>query len=106
MPVLSDLSTDLAAIVDAAGRSVVRVEARRPIPASGIIWAADGTIVTANHIVQREENITVGLLDGSKVGATLAGRDPATDVAVLRLHSAGLTAQPRVSTEGLRVGDR
>ena len=104
MPVLSDLSSDLAAIVDAAGRSVVRVEARRRIPASGIIWSADGTIVTANHVVQREENITVGLPDGSKVGATLAGRDPATDVAVLRLQSAGLTATPRASTEGLRVG--
>src|SRR3972149_4041166 len=104
MPVLSDLSSDLAAIVDAAGRSVVRVDARRRIPASGIIWSADGTIVTANHVVQREENITVGLPDGSKVGATLAGRDPATDVAVLRLQSAGLTAAPRASTEGLRVG--
>src|SRR3989304_4039110 len=104
MPVLSDLSSDLAAIVDAAGRSVVRVEARRRIPASGIIWSADGTVVTANHVVQREENITVGLPDGSKVGATLAGRDPATDVAVLRLQSAGLTATPRASTEGLRVG--
>src|SRR3989304_896646 len=94
MPILSDLSSDLAAIVDAAGRSVVRVEARRRIPASGIIWSADGTVVTANHVVQREENITVGLPDGSKVGATLAGRDPATDVAVLRLQSAGLTATP------------
>src|SRR3989337_425203 len=104
MAILSDLSSDLAAIVDAAGRSVVRVEARRRIPASGIIWSADGTVVTANHVVQREENITVGLPDGSKVGATLAGRDPATDVAVLRLQSAGLTATPRASTEGLRVG--
>src|SRR3972149_2009447 len=104
MPVLSDLSSDLAAIVDAAGRSVVRVDARRRIPASGIIWSADGTIVTANHVVQREENITVGLPDGSEVGATLAGRDPATDVAVLRLQSAGLAATPRASTEGLRVG--
>src|SRR3989304_4354009 len=102
MPILSDLSSDLAAIVDAAGRSVVRVEARRRIPASGIIWSADGTVVTANHVVQREENITVGLPDGSKVGATLAGRDPATDVAVLRLQSAGLTAAPRARTEGGR----
>src|SRR3989304_2207965 len=98
MPILSDLSSDLAAIVDAAGRSVVRVEARRRIPASGIIWSADGTVVTANHVVQREENITVGLPDGSKVGATLAGRDPATDVAGLRLQSAGLTAAPRART--------
>src|SRR3989304_6351825 len=53
MPVLSDLSSDLAAIVDAAGRSVVRVEARRRIPASGIIWSADGDVLLALHDVEQ-----------------------------------------------------
>src|SRR3972149_7448 len=84
MPVLSDLSSDLAAIVDAAGRSVVRVDARRRIPASGIIGSADGTIVTANHVGQREENITVG----RPAGGLARGRPGRTVRATLGIVSA------------------
>jgi S1-C subfamily serine protease len=82
--VLQDLSDALAATVKAAGSSVVRVEARRRLPASGIIWSSDGVIVTAYHVVERDENISVGLPDGQSVPATLVGRDPTTDLAVLR----------------------
>jgi S1-C subfamily serine protease len=102
---LSDFSKDLAAIVEAGGRSVVRVEARRRIPSSGIVWSADGTVITAAHTVEREEEIRVGLPDGNAVPGTLVGRDPSTDLAVLRLEGAsGLTPAPRGDTEGLRVG--
>lgn len=104
MAVLTDLSRDLAGVVETAGRSVVRVEARRRIPSSGVLWSGDGIVVTANHTVQREENITVGLPDGSKAGATLAGRDPSTDVAVLRVSAEGGTAADRAGTENLKVG--
>jgi S1-C subfamily serine protease len=82
--VLQDLSDALAATVKATGSSVVRVEARRRLPASGIIWSSDGVIVTAYHVVERDENISVGLPDGQSVPATLVGRDPTTDLAVLR----------------------
>jgi S1-C subfamily serine protease len=82
--VLQDLSDALAATVKAAGSSVVRVEARRRLPASGIIWSSDGVIATAYHVVERDENISVGLPDGQSVPATLVGRDPTTDLAVLR----------------------
>jgi S1-C subfamily serine protease len=102
MAILSDLSHDLAGIVEGAGRSVVRVEARRRLGASGTVWA-EGTIVTASHVIQREE-ISVGLPDGSKAPATLAGRDPTTDVAVLRAAGTGLTVAPQAGTEDLRVG--
>lgn len=105
MSALSDFSKDLAAIVEAGGRSVVRVEARRRIPSSGIVWSADGTVITAAHTVEREEEIRVGLPDGNAVPGTLVGRDPSTDLAVLRLEGAsGLTPAPRGDTEGLRVG--
>lgn len=105
MSALSDFSKDLAAIVEAGGRSVVRVEARRRIPSSGIVWYADGTVITAAHTVEREEEIRVGIPDGSAVPGTLVGRDPSTDLAVLRLEGAsGLTPAPRGDTEGLRVG--
>jgi S1-C subfamily serine protease len=81
---LQDLSDALAATVKATGSSVVRVEARRRLPASGIIWSSDGVIVTAYHVIERDENISVGLPDGQSVPATLVGRDPTTDLAVLR----------------------
>ncbi len=105
MSALSDLSKDLAAIVEEAGRSVVRVEARRRIPSSGIVWSGDGIVITAAHTVEREEEIRVGLPGGSAVPATLVGRDPSTDLAVLRLEGAsGLVPAPQDGTDGLRVG--
>jgi S1-C subfamily serine protease len=73
--VLSSLSEGLAGVVESAGHSVVRIEGRRRQPASGIIWSADGLIVTANHVVTRDENIRVGLGNGEvaavRSGATL-----------------------------------
>jgi S1-C subfamily serine protease len=61
----------------------VRVNARRRIPASGVVWGP-GVILTTDHVIEREEEITVGLPDGKEIPATLAGRDPGTDLAVLR----------------------
>src|SRR5258706_9102812 len=88
--VLLSISNALADAVADAGQSVVRVEARRRLPASGFVWSADGVIVTAHHIVERDENITIGLPNGEKVSATLVGRDPSTDLAVLRADTTGL----------------
>ncbi len=102
--VLESLSNALADAVETAGKGVVRVEARRRLPASGIVWSADGVIVTAHHVVERDDNITVGLPDGSTTSAKLAGRDPSTDLAVLRTESKGLTVAPQANYEDLRVG--
>lgn len=90
--VLQNLSNELAATVEGVGPSIVRVESRRRLPASGIVWSADGVIVTAHHIVEREENIKIGLADGQTVSANLVGRDPTTDLAVLRSDGKNLTA--------------
>lgn len=84
---LVDFSNALSETVKEAGMSVVRVEARRRLPASGIVWSADGVIVTANHVVTQDEGIQVGLADGSSVEAALVGRDPSTDLAVLRVNA-------------------
>lgn len=84
--VLQSLSDDLAAAVAAASPSLVAIHARRRIPCTGVIWSP-GVVVTAHHTVQREERISVTLADGTAVGATLAGRDATTDLAVLRLES-------------------
>ncbi len=87
---LQELSAGLAQTVREAGPGTVRVDARRRLPATGIVWSADGLIVTAHHVVQQDENITVGLEDGSKLNAELVGRDPSTDLALLRVEAADL----------------
>jgi S1-C subfamily serine protease len=102
--VLRSLSNDLAATVETAGKSIVRIEARRRQSASGIVWAADGLIVTAHHVVERDENIKIGLPDGSAVSATLIGRDPTTDIAVLRAQASGLTPANWADANEIRVG--
>jgi serine protease DegQ len=82
--VLVDLSNSLAAATEKAGKSTVMVNARRRMPASGIAFAPD-LILTANHVVEFDEDISVTLPDGSEIPAKLAGRDPGSDLAVLRL---------------------
>ncbi len=101
---LSNLSTALAATVEAAGQSIVRVEGRRRLPASGIAWSADGVIVTAHHVVEQDGEIGIGLPDGGSTTATVAGRDPSSDVAVLRAKAGGLLPAARADLDALRVG--
>ena len=102
--ILTRLSEDLAQAVSDADPIVVRVEARDRLPASGIVWSADGTVVTAHHVVERDENIVIGLSGDRTVPATLVGRDPTTDLAVLRADIGGLTEATWSDTESVRVG--
>jgi S1-C subfamily serine protease len=81
---LAALSEGLAAAVERAGRSVVAVHARPRFSSAGVIWRP-GVIVTAEHTIRREEEITVTLPDGTSRGAALAGGDAGTDLAVLKL---------------------
>jgi S1-C subfamily serine protease len=102
--ILSNLSEAMAGVVDAGGQSTVRVEGRRRLPASGIIWSAEGVIVTAHHVVERNDNIRVGLPGGEAVSASVVGRDPTTDLAVLRAEGDGLTVASWAAADDLRVG--
>lgn len=101
---LQTLSNDLAAAVEAAGPSTVRIEGRRRLAATGIVWSADGLIVTAHHVVTRDDNLTVGLPDGSTAAASLVGRDPSTDLAVVRVEASGLAAAAWAEPGSLKVG--
>ena len=83
---IAKYSDELAAAAAQAGPSVVTVYARRRIPSSGIHWR-DGVVVTAEHTIRREDEIKVALPDGKRVAGQLAGRDPGTDLAVLKLES-------------------
>ena len=102
--VLTELSEALAETVALAGRSVVRVEGRRRLPASGIAWSADGLVVTAHHVLERDEDIGVGLADRKAVPAGLVGRDPTTDLAVLRIEG-DLETAGWVEPGDVRVGN-
>ena len=102
--ILKNLSDDLAAAVAAAAGSIVRIEARRRTPATGVIWSADGIIVTSHHVVERDEGIRIGLPDGSVTEASLIGRDPSTDLAVLRANTGGAAAAAWLGHESLKVG--
>ncbi len=96
------LSDNMAAGVEAASQYTVRVEGRRRLPATGIVWSADGVILTTHHAVTREEELRVGLPDGSIVPAVLVGRDPSRDIAVLRVEADGLAVP--TWTDELAVG--
>jgi S1-C subfamily serine protease len=108
---ITTLSNQLADAVQTAGTWTVRVQARRGPPASGIALAAD-LVLTADHVVDpgREDSIRIGLPDGSEVGGSVVGRDPATDLAILRIASGSLTvaraaaAEPRTGSLALVVG--
>lgn len=100
--VLVELSEALASAAEQAGGATVLVNARRRLPGSGIVYAAD-LILTADHIVEREEDITVLLADGTEIPAKLAGRDPGSDLALLRLEHATATTAASAS-EPARIG--
>src|SRR6185295_12835646 len=78
---LAALSDDLAGAVERAAPFVVAVNGGGRIPSSGVLWRA-GVVVTSEHSLKRDDDIGVILADGRKIAATLAGRDPGTDVAV------------------------
>jgi S1-C subfamily serine protease len=100
MGTLSDLSRDIAELVGRLGPSVVRVEARRGRPATGVVWT-DDLVLTADHVLEHEDTLQV---TGSQatVKASIAGRDPGTDLALLRVE--GLKGVP--ATRGRSVDVR
>jgi S1-C subfamily serine protease len=82
---MQELSTSLSATVKAASAAVVRVEARRRAPASGLIWT-DGVVVTAEHVIEDEEGARVFLPGGEERAVTSVLRDEATDLALLKVE--------------------
>ncbi|HLI26573.1 MAG TPA: trypsin-like peptidase domain-containing protein [Chloroflexota bacterium] len=101
---LARFSDELADAVAAAGRRTVAVLARRRLPGSGVLWDAQGVIVTADHVLERDDDLQVLLADGRELPATLVGRDPSTDLAVLRVAADGLPAVPPPEEVEVRVG--
>jgi S1-C subfamily serine protease len=97
------LSQDLARVVERVSTAVVAINARRHSSSSGVCWR-DGVIVTAAHTLRRTEDISVILPSGEAVAAALAGADPSTDLAVLKIDSADISTPPFGDTSQLKVG--
>ena len=102
MATLSDLSREIAQVVAGLAPSVVRVDARGGRPATGIVWA-DNLVLTADHVIEEDDNILVTGAPTSVKGS-LVGRDRATDLALLRTE--GLRGAPaaRGRSADLRPG--
>src|SRR5512146_50185 len=98
---LTDFSNGLTSAVETAAASTVLVDARKRYPASGIAFA-DDLVLTADHVVTREDDIKVLLPDGKSLSATIAGRDPGSDLAVLRVTDKVLT--PAKTSDSIKVG--
>lgn len=101
---LKEFSAAIADVVEQASDSVIRVEGRRRIPASGIIWSREGMILTANHVVKRDEELQVGLPSGERTRAEIVGRDPTTDLAILSVETEIEASPVWLDDEKLKVG--
>ncbi len=99
---LASISEGLTGAVEKAGKSTVLVNGRHRMPASGIAYAAD-LVLTADHVVERDEDVSVQLVEGEAIPVSVAGRDPGNDLALLRLEKATLIPAEKASQEG-RVG--
>src|SRR5215813_4371936 len=101
---LQSLSRDLSSVVERTGAAVVAINAQRHLSSSGVCWR-DDVIVTAAHTLRQTESISVILSSGETVAGTLAGTDPSTDLAILKINNTKVTAPPFGETSQLKVGD-
>ena len=98
-----ELSDALAGAVERAAKSVFVVHGRSRLPSTGVHWRG-GFIVTANHTVEPDRELTVGSPDGRKVPARLAGREPGLDIAVLKADLDGVPAVEVAEDAAVRIG--
>jgi len=98
-----ELSQALAASVQSAAPSLVRVDAGRRPAATGAVWAP-GVVVTVAHPLGEDSELTIGFESGRTAHATLAGRDPSIDLAVLRVDAQEMTPAGFGDLAALRVG--
>lgn len=96
------ISNESANAVDKISPTVVAVHGRRRIPSSGVHWKP-GIIVTADHTLERDEEVTITLAGGTSISTVIAGRDPSTDVAILKIDTQPETGGPGSAKSGTQV---
>lgn len=103
MTTAMNLSNALAGAVARTSGSMVVVHGRPRTPSTGVLWRA-GLVVTANHTVEPDREVTLTAPDGRMVSAQVAGRDPNLDIAVLRAEIDGMPPADVGDDGELRVG--
>jgi len=101
-PLLRLLSNQMADAVERIGPALALVNGRPRQPASGVVYGQD-LVLTADHVLEREDDLTIQTHDKRTLPAQFVGRDLATDLAVLRVADLGLAAAT-ASEETARVG--
>jgi S1-C subfamily serine protease len=97
---ISDLTADL---LDGVAPRLVTIHGRRRGTSSGFLWRP-GLVVTAEEALEADEDVTVTRPDGSQGTASLIGRDPSTDIALLRIEEQSLEEIAFYPTDGVRAG--
>ena len=100
---LQNLSDELAAAVERASVALVGVNGRPRFGSTGVHWRP-GLVVTADHTVQADAEVTVTRSDGQVIAATVAGRDPTIDIAVLKVEAADAAVADVGDSETVRLG--
>jgi S1-C subfamily serine protease len=100
---LQNLSDELAAAVERASVALVGVNGRPRFGSTGVHWRP-GLVVTADHTVQADAEVTVTRSDGQVIAATVAGRDPTIDIAVLKVEAADGPVADVGDSETVRLG--
>ena len=100
---LTALSEQIVSTVEQAAQSVVSIHARSRFDSSGVHWSPE-IVVTADHALRRDEGIRITAPDGSAHDAELVGRDPGTDLAVLRIKGLGAPAAARQGKPAVNPG--
>jgi S1-C subfamily serine protease len=101
---LASLSNELAQLVESSAAPVVAVLGRPRFNSSGVHWSP-GVIVTAEHTLRHDEDIFVATGAGEKFPAEVAGRDPGTDLAVLRVKNLAIPTTLKSEDSGHRPGN-
>jgi S1-C subfamily serine protease len=103
MTVLSQISDAMRALVEKTAPRVVALNPGRRGAASGILWRT-GLIVTADEALDDDEGVEVTMPDGGVAAGTLVGRDPSTDIALLRVETRFETSDPFKPAAAVKAG--
>lgn len=102
---LAGAADELAAVVAQVRDSVVMVRSGRQGSGSGVIWRADGIVMTNHHVVARRDRATVVLNDNCELTARVIARDPVLDLAALKVDAIGLPVAVVGASQSLRIGE-
>jgi S1-C subfamily serine protease len=100
---LDALSDRFADLCNGIAPRLVAIHGTRRRSSTGIIWRS-GLVVTADEALEADDDILITRPDGNQVSASLVGRDPSTDIALLRTEEQPIADTPFADTSGLRVG--